>query len=123
MMNNEFSILGIIGSSNMYHTCIMFVLVLKKGGFSMDWIVWEMLEKLKADKKILIRVRKEVRDIYETSEGDSKQYWKGLLKGYDRQVMWTTDNIEKLENMIEEEQKNDEAYDDDVRQLRGMAHE
>ena len=90
---------------------------------SMDWIVWEMLEKLKADKKILIRVRKEVRDIYDTSEEDSKQYWKGLLKGYDRQVMWTTDNIDKLESMIEEEQRNDEAYDDDVRQLRGITHE
>ena len=89
----------------------------------MDWIVWEMLEKLKADKKILIRVRKEVRDIYDTSEEDSKQYWKGLLKGYDRQVMWTTDNIEKLENMIEEEQKSDEAYEDDIEQLRGMTHE
>ena len=89
----------------------------------MDWIVWEMLEKLKADKKILIRVRKEVRDIYDTSEEDSKQYWKGLLKGYDRQVMWTTDNIEKLESMIEEEQKSDEAYEDDIEQLRGMAHE
>ena len=90
---------------------------------SMDWIVWEMLEKLKADKKILIRVRKEIRDIYDTSEDDSKQYWKGLLKGYDRQVMWTTDNIEKLESMIEEEQKSDEAYEDDIEQLRGMAHE
>ena len=89
----------------------------------MDWIVWEMLEKLKADKKVLIRVRKEVRDIYDTSEEDSKQYWKGLLKGYDRQVMWTTDNIEKLESMIEEEQKSDEAYEDDIEQLRGMAHE
>ena len=89
----------------------------------MDWIVWEMLEKLKADKKILIRVRKEVRDIYDTSEEDSKQYWKGLLKGYDRQVMWTTDNIEKLESMIEEEQKSDEAYEDDIEQLRGMARE
>ena len=89
----------------------------------MDWIVWEMLEKLKADKKVLIRVRKEVRDIYDTSEEDSKQYWKGLLKGYDRQVMWTTDNIEKLESMIEEEQKSDEAYEDDIEQLRGMTHE
>ena len=89
----------------------------------MDWIVWEMLEKLKADKKILIRVRKEIRDIYDTSEDNSKQYWKGLLKGYDRQVMWTTDNIEKLESMIEEEQKSDEAYEDDIEQLRGMAHE
>ena len=26
---------------------------------SMDWIVWEMLEKLKADKKILIRAKNE----------------------------------------------------------------
>ena len=89
----------------------------------MDWIVWEMLEKLKADKKILSRVRDEARVLCETSDEDSKQYWKGLLKGYDRQVMWTTDNIEKLENMIEEEQKNDEAYEDDIEQLRGMAHE
>ena len=40
---------------------------------SMDWIVWEMLEKLKADKKILIRGKNEARVIYETSDGDSKQ--------------------------------------------------
>ena len=90
---------------------------------SMDWIVWEMLEKLKADKKILSRVRDEARIIYETSDEDSKQYWKGLLRGYDRQIIWTQNNIDKLNSMIAEEQRSDEAYDDDIRQLRGMAHE
>ena len=90
---------------------------------SMDWIVWEMLEKLKADKKILSRVRDEARIICETSDKDSKQYWKGLLRGYERQIVWTQDNIDKLESMIEEEQRNDEAYDDNIRQLRGMTHE
>ena len=54
---------------------------------------------------------------------DSKQYWRGLLRGYERQIVWTQDNIDKLNSMIEEEQRNDEAYDDDIRQLRGMAHE
>ena len=90
---------------------------------SMDWIVWEMLEKLKADKKILNRVRDEARVIYETSDGDSKQYWRGLLRGYERQIVWTQDNIDKLNGMIEEEQKSNEAYDEDIRQLRGMARE
>ena len=90
---------------------------------SMDWIVWEMLEKLKADKKILSRVRDEARVLCETSDGDSKQYWKGLLRGYDRQIIWTQNNIDKLNSMIAEEQRSDEAYDDDIRQLRGMAHE
>ena len=89
----------------------------------MDWIVWEMLEKLKADKKILSRVRDEARVIYKNSGGDSKSYWRGILRGYERQIVWTQDNIDKLESMIEEEQRNDEAYDDDIRQLRGMAHE
>ena len=89
----------------------------------MDWIVWEMLEKLKADKKILIRAKNEARVIYETSDGDSKQYWRGLLRGYNTQIRWTQDNIDKLESMIGEEQRNDEAYDDDIRQLRGMTHE
>ena len=41
-------------------------LINKKGGLSMDWIVWEMLEKLKADKKILSRVRDEARVLCET---------------------------------------------------------
>ena len=90
---------------------------------SMDWIVWEMLEKLKSDKEIFIRAKNEARVIYEASYGDSKQYWKGLLRGYERQIEWTQANIDKLNSMIEEEQRNDEAYDDDVRQLRGMAHE
>ena len=90
---------------------------------SMDWIVWEMLEKLKADKKILIRAKNEARVIYETSDEDSKQYWKGLLRGYERQIEWTQANIDKLESMIEEEQRSDEAYNDDIGQLRGMAHE
>ena len=90
---------------------------------SMDWIVWEMLEKLKADKKILSRVRDEARVLCETSDEDSKQYWKGLLRGYDRQIIWTQNNIDKLNSMIEEEQRSDEAYDDDIRQLRGMTHE
>ena len=90
---------------------------------SMDWIVWEMLEKLKADKKILSRVRDEARVLCETSDEDSKQYWKGLLRGYDRQIIWTQNNIDKLESMIEEEQRSDEAYDDDIRLLRGMTHE
>ena len=30
---------------------------------SMDWIVWEMLEKLKADKDILTRMRDEAKAI------------------------------------------------------------
>ena len=90
---------------------------------SMDWIVWEMLEKLKADKKIFSRVRDEARVLCETSDEDSKQYWKGLLRGYDRQIIWTQNNIDKLNSMIAEEQRSDEAYDDDVRQLRGMTHE
>ena len=85
---------------------------------SMDWIVWEMLEKLKADKKILSRVRDEARVLCETSDEDSKQYWKGLLRGYDRQIIWTQNNIDKLNSMIEEEQRSDEAYDNDIRQLK-----
>ena len=89
----------------------------------MDWIVWEMLEKLKADKKILSRVRDEARIICEISDEDSKQYWKGLLRGYDRQIIWTQNNIDKLNSMIAEEQRSDEAYDDDIRLLRGMTHE
>ena len=122
-MNNELSILGIIRSSNMHHTCIMFVLVFKKGGLSMDWIVWEMLEKLKADKDILTRMRDEAKAICLDVTTVDMLYWKGLVAGYNTQIRWTQDNIDKLESMIEEEQRSSEAYDDDVRQLRGMAHE
>ena len=90
---------------------------------SMDWIVWEMLEKLKADKDILTRMRDEAKTIYLDMTTVDMLYWKGLVAGYNTQIRWTQDNIDKLENMIEEEQRNDEAYDDDIRQLRGMAHE
>ena len=90
---------------------------------SMDWIVWEMLEKLKADKDILTRMRDEAKAIYLDAATIDMLYWKGLLTGYNTQIRWTQDNIDKLESMIEEEQRNDEAYDDDIRQLRGMAHE
>ena len=90
---------------------------------SMDWIVWEMLEKLKADKDILIRMRDEAKAIYLDTTTVDMLYWKGLVAGYNTQIRWTQDNIDKLESMIEEEQKNDEAYDNDIRQLRGMAHE
>ena len=90
---------------------------------SMARIVWEMLEKLEADKKILIRSKNEARVIYETSDGDSKQYWRGLLRGYERQIVWTQDNIDKLNGMIDEEQRSNEAYDKDIRQLRGLTHE
>ena len=31
---------------------------------SMDWIVWEMLEKLKSDRDIFIRMRDEAKAIY-----------------------------------------------------------
>ena len=120
MINNEFSILGIVRSSNMYHTCIMFVLVLKKGGFSMDWIVWEMLEKLKADKDILTRMRDEAKAICLDITTVDMLYWKGLVAGYNTQIRWTQDNIDKLENMIREEQRNDEAYDEHMRQLRAI---
>ena len=45
---------------------------------SMDWIVWEMLEKLKADKDILTRMRDEAKEIYletlKELEGDDEQY-------------------------------------------------
>ena len=89
----------------------------------MDWIVWEMLEKLKADKDILTRMRDEAKQIYLETRTVDMLYWKGLVAGYNTQIRWTQDNIDKLESMIEEEQRNDEAYDDNIRQLRGMTHE
>ena len=89
----------------------------------MDWIVWEMLEKLKADKDILTRMRDEAKAIYLDTRTVDMLYWKGLVAGYNTQIRWTQDNIDKLESMIEEEQRNDEAYGDDISQLRGMAHE
>ena len=90
---------------------------------SMDWIVWEMLEKLKADKDILIKIRDEAKAVYLDTPNPDTLYWNGLVTGYNTQIRWTQDNIDKLESMIKEEQRNDEAYDDDVRQLRGMTHE
>ena len=90
---------------------------------SMDWIVWEMLEKLKSDRDIFIRMRDEAKAIYLDTTTVDKLYWKGIVAGYNTQIRWTQDNIDKLESMIEEEQRNDEAYDDDIRQLRGMTHE
>ena len=90
---------------------------------SMDWIVWEMLEKLKADKEILTRMRDEAKAICLDMTTVDMLYWKGLVAGYNTQIRWTQDNIDKLESMIEEEQKNDEGYDDDIRLLRGMTHE
>ena len=89
----------------------------------MDWIVWEMLEKLKSDRDIFIRMRDEAKAIYLDTTTVDKLYWKGIVAGYNTQIRWTQDNIDKLESMIEEEQRNDEAYDDDIRQLRGMVHE
>ena len=89
----------------------------------MDWIVWEMLEKLKSDRDIFIRMRDEAKAIYLDTTTIDKLYWKGIVAGYNTQIRWTQDNIDKLESMIEEEQRSDEAHDDDVRQLRGMTHE
>ena len=90
---------------------------------SMDWIVWEMLEKLKADKDILTRMRDEAKAICLDITTVDMLYWKGLVAGYNTQIRWTQDNIDKLESMIKEEQRSDEAYDDDIRLLRGMTHE
>ena len=90
---------------------------------SMDWIVWEMLEKLKADKDILTRMRDEAKAICLDMTTVDMLYWKGLVAGYNTQIRWTQDNIDKLESMIEEEQRSDEAYDDDIRLRRGMTHE
>ena len=89
----------------------------------MDWIVWEMLEKLKADKEILIKIKDEAKAVYLDTPNPDILYWNGLVAGYNTQIRWTQDNIDKLESMIKEEQRNDEAYDDDIRQLRGMTHE
>ena len=86
----------------------------------MDWIVWEMLEKLKADKEILTRMRDEAKAICLDMTTVDMLYWKGLVAGYNTQIRWTQDNIDKLESMIEEEQRNDEAYDDNIRQLRAI---
>ena len=90
---------------------------------SMDWIVWEMLEKLKSDKDILTRMRDEAKAICLDMTTVDMLYWKGLVAGYNTQIRWTQDNIDKLESMIEEEQRDNEAYDDDIRLLRGMTHE
>ena len=89
----------------------------------MDWIVWEMLEKLKSDRDILTRMRDEAKAICLDMTTVDMLYWKGLVAGYNTQIRWTQDNIDKLESMIEEEQRSDEAYDGDIRQLRGMTHE
>ena len=89
----------------------------------MDWIVWEMLEKLKSDRDIFIRMRDEAKAIYLDTTTIDKLYWKGIVAGYNTQIRWIQDNIDKLESMIEEEQRSNEAYDDDIRLLRGMAHE
>ena len=89
----------------------------------MDWIVWEMLEKLKSDMDILIKVRDEAKVICADTMSVDTLYWKGLVAGYNTQIRWTQDNINKLERMMEEERRSNEAYDDDIRQLRGMAHE
>ena len=89
----------------------------------MDWIVWEMLEKLKSDRDIFIRMRDEAKAIYLDTTTVDKLYWKGIVAGYNTQIRWTQDNIDKLESMIEEERREDEAYDDDIRLLRGMTHE
>ena len=89
----------------------------------MDWIVWEMLEKLKSDRDIFIRMRDEAKAIYLDTTTIDKLYWKGIVAGYNTQIRWTQDNIDKLESMIEEERRDNEAYDDDIRQLRGMTHE
>ena len=89
----------------------------------MDWIVWEMLEKLKSDRDIFIRMRGEAKAIYLDTTTVDKLYWKGIVAGYNTQIRWTQDNIDKLNSMIEEEQRSNEAYDDNIRQLRGMTHE
>ena len=89
----------------------------------MGWIVWEMLEKLKSDRDIFIRMRDEAKAIYLDTTTVDKLNWKGIVAEYNTQTRWKQDNIDKLEGMIEEEQRNDEAYDDDIRQLRGMTHE
>ena len=86
----------------------------------MDWIIWEMLEKLKADKDILTRMRDEAKEICLDMTTVDMLYWKGLVAGYNTQIRWTQDNIDKLESMIEEEQRSNEAYDDDIRQLRAI---
>ena len=89
----------------------------------MNWIVWEMLEKLKSDRDIFIRMRDEARKIYLETRTVDMLYWKGIVAGYNRQIRWTQDDIDKLESMIKEEQRSNEAYDNDIRQLRGMTHE
>ena len=89
----------------------------------MDWIVWEMLEKLKADKDVLIGIRNEMKEKCFEITGVDKLYWEGLVEGYNTQIRWTQGNIDKLNRMIEEEQRSSEAYDNDIRQLRGMTHE
>ena len=90
---------------------------------SMDWIVWEMLEKLKSDRDIFIRMRDEAKAIYLDTTTVDKLYWKGIVAGYNTQIRWTQDNIDKLEGMIDEERRSNEAYDDDIRLLRGITHE
>ena len=52
----------------------------------MDWIGWEMLEKLKSDKDILIGIRNEMEEKCFEMTGDDKAYWEGLIEGYDTQI-------------------------------------
>ena len=86
----------------------------------MDWIVWEMLEKLKADKEILTRMRDEAKAICLDMTTVDMLYWKGLVAGYNTQIRWTQDNIDKLESMIQEEAKSESDYSEHMRQLRAI---
>ena len=87
---------------------------------SMDWIVWEMLEKLKSDRDIFIRMRDEAKAIYLDTTTIDKLYWKGIVAGYNTQIRWTQDNIDKLEGMIQEEAKSESDYSEHMRQLRAI---
>ena len=86
----------------------------------MDWIVWEMLEKLKADKDILIKIRDEAKAVYLDTPNPDTLYWNGLVTGYNTQIRWTQDNIDKLESMIQEEAKSESDYSEHMRQLRAI---
>lgn len=98
----------------------------------MDWILSEVVELLKEniemtdhllamceDQKKLFKDQFNTNDKFEVAK---HEYWRGRISGFKHSKNTLKGILDDIYEMIDEESCTQEAYEDNVRQLRGDAN-
>ena len=98
----------------------------------MDWILSEVVEKIKDEIEMtnnLLYMCKEQQELYKDRfntddkfEASIHDFWRGKMTGLKNKKNTLRQLLDDIYEMIDEESCTQEAYEDNIRQLRGDAN-